>query len=196
MKYKIVLNGYGKFLSVGKITKEQYDFWSNFTDREATCWHLFEDPSEAINNNPVYDCEDPRFLGIAKSINSVVQVYSPFKDYVHLHVLDENNNHVYITDTVTLDGSFNIDTENLRPPAYYLKAWHDRKGNFFTGEIETDDVFDVNKLKFNQCTIDNETFIYRIEYNRRMLKSNEDLTSIKGWDYKFINTNGENNDNI
>lgn len=188
MKYKLIINGYGKFLTVGKITKEQYEFWSKIEDRDAVCWHLFEDPSVPENRNPINDCEDPRFLGVAKSIDSIVKVYSPWTDYIHLYVYDENNNRVYIADSVELNGSFHINTKLIRPPGYYLKAWHGRKGNFFTGEIITDSEFDISKLKFDRCLIDNEEFIYRIEYNRRILKSNEDLTSITSWDYNFINT--------
>lgn len=196
MKYKLVLNGYGKLLTVGKVQKDIFDFWSAQEDRPAVGFHLFGDPEGYVDvnkgtryNNPCTNPKDPMFLDHARTNASVVEIYSPWKEYIHFHIFDEHDRHVYSTDELDLDSvmSVNINTKTLAP-GYYLKAWAFKKGNFFTTWFESDEPFDKDKLRFSNFTIDGEVFIKNIEYNKRILRNKEDLTATTGWDYEFIDT--------
>ena len=46
MKYEIEITGYGGEIVMGKLTKEQYDYWIDHADRESEELHshLFWDP--------------------------------------------------------------------------------------------------------------------------------------------------------
>ena len=49
---------------MGKLTKEQYEFWIDSADREPEELHsLFWDPWSDEDGNPMTDDEDPRWLG-------------------------------------------------------------------------------------------------------------------------------------
>ena len=39
MKYEIEITGYGGEIAMGKLTKEQYDFWIDHADRESEELH-------------------------------------------------------------------------------------------------------------------------------------------------------------
>ena len=65
MKYEIEIYGYGGEIVMGKLTKEQYEFWIDSADRESEELHshLFWDPWSDEDGNPMTDDEDPRWLG-------------------------------------------------------------------------------------------------------------------------------------
>ena len=60
--FRILLWGYGSEQVVGAITKEQYEFWKDI-DEEYLVAHAMWDPWDEADENPVYDDEDPRWLG-------------------------------------------------------------------------------------------------------------------------------------
>jgi hypothetical protein len=60
--FRVFLSGYGGERVYGSLTQEQYEFWKDL-DEEDIIAHAFWDPWEENNENPIFDDEDPRFLG-------------------------------------------------------------------------------------------------------------------------------------
>ena len=60
--FRVFLSCYGGESVYGSLTQEQYEFWKDL-DEEDIIAHAFWDPWEENNENPIFDDEDPRFLG-------------------------------------------------------------------------------------------------------------------------------------
>jgi hypothetical protein len=59
--YRIYIGGYGGEQCFGAITKEQYEFWKDLEEHHLIS-HMM-DPYEEDDDNPVFDSEDPRWIG-------------------------------------------------------------------------------------------------------------------------------------
>ena len=103
MKYTIEINGYGGEVVLGKLTKEQYDYWIDHADRESEELHshLFWDPWSDEDGNPITDDEDPRWLGQWYEIDSEAHVCNALHDNCRAQV-DEDGNDVMEEDDVEI----------------------------------------------------------------------------------------------
>lgn len=60
--FRVTIHGYGGEIVLGRLTEEQYDFWEPFEEEQIIA-HAMWDPYEESDENPIYDDEDPRWLG-------------------------------------------------------------------------------------------------------------------------------------
>lgn len=183
MTYEITINGYGGEVVLGKLTKEQYDFWVDKQDDDSMNSHLFWDPYEEDEGNPVTDPDDPRFLGYWHDIDSIEHLNGAQVDMCYIEVNDDNGNLVWETEepNIVSTETFDVDEQD---PGYYFKGWTSEKGNFYIAEIETDK-FDPAKLRFYASSVEGDTIISRVEYNGEELDYDMDGTTGKGQGFEL-----------
>jgi len=185
MKYKVVVKGYGCHLHIRRIEPEIYEFWSK-QDTEATRSHLFEDSYSNINGNPIWDDENPLFLGMAKSKRQrLIEVFGPRPDHTHVQVFDENDKVVYKSSEVKDDPRFTMECK-LLGKGHYLKGVREVKGTFFTGYLE-EDTFSEHLLNLSMVKIDGESLMHRVEYGRKTLENEHEDTGIITQEFEFHN---------
>lgn len=166
-KYTIEIYSRGYEVGIGKITKEQYEYWS---ERE-------EDLGEALNQNIDYDSEevpeDARFEWYYNDYSSEAEAYGPDANYSTL-VIKEGETEIFNDETsaflneedgtdgnmVCISGTFIDDLA----PGYYVYWEQGGKGLYFQGEIETDK-FDPKLLHFKMTEVENCEVITSVEYN-------------------------------
>ena len=180
MKYTIEINGYGGEVVLGKLTKEQYDYWIDHADRESEELHshLFWDPWSDEDGNPITDDEDPRWLGQWYEIDSEAHVCNALHDNCRVTVYDEDGNDVMEEDDVEIASTTFHDCEE----GYLLHAWSSEKGQVFYAEFETDK-FDPKKLKFYGSDVEGELFIDSVEYDGNELDNEGGDTTGKAYGY-------------
>lgn len=184
--YTVEVNGYGAEMTVGTVTETQFNFWYERHDEEIHA-HLFWDPYEADEDdeypNPCTDPEAPEHLGHWFELDDIEHCNGAFLENCKVTVYDQNGETVFETDEPKLDNATLTDTDEIE--GFYIKAWSSEKGNFFTGEINTEE-FDVSKLRFYGTKIDEDFFLTNIEYANEDIDNEGGDTIGKGYDYEFI----------
>lgn len=180
MKYTIDISGYGGEVVLGKLSKEQFDYWIEMADNEAEELHshLFWDPWSDEDGNPLTDDEDPRWLGQWYELDSEAHVCSALHDNCRVTVTDENGDDVMEEDDVDMEKIDSIDGEE----GYYLHAWSSEKGQFFYAEFDAEK-FDPKKLKFFGTRLEGELFIDSVEYDGVELDNEGGDTTGKSYGY-------------
>lgn len=186
MIYEITINGYGGEVVLGKLTKEQYDFWSDKEDEDVMDNHLFWDPYDEANGNPITDDKDPRFLGYWHDLDDIEHVNGADVDDCQIQIKDEDNNIVWETDDPEISSVVYADVDT-QEPGYYFKGWTSEKGNFCTAEIKTDK-FDPAKLKLHSISIEGDDKISKIEYNGEEIEYDMDSTTGKDQGFELHET--------
>ena len=183
MKYEIEITGYGGEIVMGKLTKEQYDYWIDHADRESEELHshLFWDPWSDEEGNPITEDDDPRWLGNWYELDDIAHLSSALVDNCTVTVIDEDGNEVWTTDDPKIEKTEFYDPDDHGP--YVFKGWSTEKGCFFGGEFETDN-FDPAKFKFYASNLDGEAFVDQIEYgNEEIYNDLGGDTTGKGYGY-------------
>ena len=185
MKYEIEIYGYGGEIVMGKLTKEQYEFWIDHADRESEELHshLFWDPWSDEDGNPMTDDEDPRWLGQWYEIDDIYHGCNALVDGCRITVTDEDGKEVWTTDDPIIESTEFYDPDEQE--GYVFKGWSSEKGNFFGGEFEAEE-FDPAKLKFYASNVDGEVFIDSLEYEDQTVDNDMggDTTG-KGYGYRM-----------
>jgi hypothetical protein len=168
--YSIEIFSRGLEVGIGKISKEQYEFWS---DRDE------EELGNALNQNIDYDDEYPesvRFNEYYNEYSDVACAAGPDADNSTLVIKDEEDNEVYNDE---LQSFFNEETGNNEnfyeqngiwqddlEPGYYVYWVLGGKGTYFDGEIETEK-FDPKKLVIKTDVVNGHEVVTVVEYDGR-----------------------------
>lgn len=167
MKYGIEIYSRGYEVGIGKITKEQYEYW---VERE-------EDLGDALQQNIDYESEevpeDARFEWFYNDYSSEAEAYGADANYSTL-VIKEGENEIFNDEITTFineeDGTENnmdylsYTTIDDLKPGYYVYWEQGGKGLYFHGEIEAEK-FDPKLLKFKVTEVENCEVITSVEYN-------------------------------
>lgn len=210
--YTVSISGYGGESVYGKITKEQYEFWSNEEEVEK----VFEDHSGALNeyfwdqeefNDKIpeeaqFDCdwydlddiEHSNGCELSSANLEICEVASD--DYMAEHVAD-----VWEGDVKQLitEQDIEVDESILDLDDHATKDGHNyvfygmsvEKGGFYFATIELgdDEEFDIKLLNFDLCEMPNgDTIINDVSYKGEFLDNEGGDTTGKSldfnvWDY-------------
>jgi hypothetical protein len=168
-KYEIHLTGYGGEIAIGRITKEQYEFWK---DREDLSEHCYDWDNEL---------EIPEDMAIARDGSWYErddlshENGCEFSSACYVTVYDENNDEVWSSPLcvseledrgVGVDG-MNRDeyyVEYDSDAEYYFWGQNFEKGTFQTYEIETYGKFDPARLNFSTIDVNGWELVNGVSY--------------------------------
>lgn len=177
-KFTLEIHGLGFEYGVGKITKTQYNYWS---DRE-------DEIHVALNNYFYYEeNKTPKAARLKEYYNEYSDVASysgPLSDHSTFKVLNDSGCVVFemefneITNKIDEDGGDVDDfsecedefqsNNSFAVKGYFIKWRLNGNGIYFRGEIE-DEEFSMRKLKVITFDVDNDYFIKKIFYNGKSI---------------------------
>jgi hypothetical protein len=168
-KYEIHLSGYGGEIAIGRITKEQYEFWKEREDLSNHChdWdNELEIPDDMIiaRDGSWYECDDLAHENGCE-----------FSSACWVSVYDENSNEVW---SCPLDGAEleerGVYVEGMNRDEYYVAYDSDaeyyfygqnfEKGTFQTYEIEIYGKFDPARLNFSTIDVNGWELVNGVSY--------------------------------
>jgi len=175
-QYTIRIWGRTREIGVGKISKEQYEYWSD-EDHE-------DDLSDAMNESYDYDenetPEKARFDSAYYEYQDVHSFWGFDEDDTHMTITDENGEEIY---EGTLDGfvkeahgdndsywEATEEVEELYPhylgKGYFVMWTQGGKGSCIQTTIDTNgEEFDPRKLKYTTWDIEGNTIVNRLSYD-------------------------------
>lgn len=167
-KYIIEIFSRGYEVGIGKITKEQHEYW---VERE-------DDLGPALHQNIDYDAEevpeDARFEWFYNDYSSEAEAYGADANYSTLIIKDEDENEIF-NDEISVFINEDDGTENNMEyisytaiddlaPGYYVYWEIGGKGQYFHGEIELEK-FDPKLLTFKVTEVENCEVITSVHYD-------------------------------
>jgi hypothetical protein len=191
--YEIILSGYGGEIVLGRVNKEQYEFWSERDDFDEHCndWdNELEVPEEmqVVRDGSWHDCDDLAHECGAEfsSLNYVSVVNKATGETVFECPLDY--------DELEKHG---IDPEGIASEEYYISADSDaeyaflgqsvEKGTFFTGEIEILGKFDPRCLSFSYIDVEGWQIVNGVSYKSEIVDDTGGYdTTGKSLDFKIF----------
>ena len=207
--YTVQISGYGGESVYGKITKEQYEFWSN----EEAVEKVFEEGADGALNEYFWDMEefndkipeeaqfDTEWHDIDNIEHSngctldsgmleICEVDSGEYDAKHIADVWEGDVKQLITEQdievderiLDLDDHATKDGHN-----YVFYGMSVEKGSFYfaTIELEDNEEFDISKLNFDICEMPNgDTIINDVSYKGEFLDNVGDDTTGKSLDFE------------
>lgn len=195
-KFEIHLTGYGGEIVLGRITKEQYEFWKNRDDLEefANDWddeYKIPEEMKFISNGNWYECDD-----------LIHENGCEFSNACWITVYDENNNEIFncpldYTDLenrgVFMEGAlqdeYRIEWDS--DAKYYFLGQNFEKGTFQTYEIE-DYKFDPAKLNFRINDIEGWVLVTGVSYKSEELDDTGGYsTTGKSCEYRVFSVDEE-----
>ena len=211
--YTVSISGYGGESVYGKITKDQYEFWSNedkvleagFEDHDGALSEWFWEPTDWEDKVPAeaqFDCDWHDLDDIEHSngceLNSakleICQVENG--DYMAPHVADVwegeikqliTEQDIEVTENILdLDDFATKDGHN-----YVFYGCSAEKGNFYfaTIKLSDDEEFDIKQLNFDIYEMPNgDTIVHDVSYKGEFLDNEGGDTTGKAmylevWDY-------------
>lgn len=168
-KYDIYLNGYGGEIVLGRITKEQYDFWDKRDDL-AEYAHDWDNDMEICEDMQIfppgswYECDDLEHMNGCE-----------FSDLCYVAVHDKDGNQIWSSplsyDELEKNGvgveGMNRDeyyVENDSQTIYYFSGQSFEKGTFQTYEIEIYGKFDPARLNFSTIDVNGWELVNGVSY--------------------------------
>jgi hypothetical protein len=192
--YTIEIFSRGMEIGIGKISKEQYEFWSERDDEEL---------SDALNENLEYTDvypESVRFTSQYYEYNDVACNCGADIENSNLTIKDEDGNEIYDGE---LQSFFNEETgneenifeengiwENDLDPGYYVYWIQGGKGCYFEGEIECN-TFDPKKLVVKSEVISGNEIVSTVEYDGQEVDNSGGDWWGKYADYRVFQIKGE-----
>ncbi len=190
-KFNIYLTGYGGEIVIGRITKEQYEFWQDREDLDEYVYDYdgeMEIPEEMkmFPDGSWYECDD-----------FVHENGCEFSNACWVTVYDEEDNEVFSCpldyDSLEDKGVF---TEGMRQDEFYLDSDSDadyaffgqnfEKGTFQTFEVE-DYKFDPAKLNFRLIDVEGWELVTGVSYMSEELDDTGGYsTTDKSSDFKVV----------
>jgi len=197
MKYfRLTISGRGGELAYGSLTQEQHDFWKDLEEEDIMA-HAFGDPWEESDDNPVFDEDDPRFLGNWNEIDDLCHENGAFTNNCVIGVEERRGpgwSDAYAgTQIVSIGWEdfkkihspkwIHVDLEEAGSNTPYgFTGFSSEKGTFGEYLIETEDDFDASKLTFCLTALPTgDTIIEVTEYNGIEVDSQGDYTAGKGY---------------
>lgn len=175
-QYTIRIWGRTREIGVGKISKQQYEYWSH-EDHE-------DDLSDAMNESYDYDENDTpkkaRFDSPYYEYQDVHSFWGFDEDDTHMTITDENGEEIY---EGTLDGFISEahgdndsrwdateEVEELYPEylgkGYFVMWTQGGKGSCIQTTIDTSsEEFDPRKLKYTTWDVQGSTIVNRLSYD-------------------------------
>lgn len=182
MKYTIEIYSRGIDVGIGKITKEQYEYWSD-DDNEMHLTDALQDSYDYEENDTPDEC---KFVGYYNEYDDVFFGFGPNWDYHDITIKDEDGNIIYAGDASGFIDSYDPDYEidlldggeqdyysNCLDSGYYVQWCQGGKGLYFDGEFEAEK-FDPLKIKFSMRETDYGEILTGIKYD------NEDVENCAG----------------
>jgi len=159
--FTIQLAGYGGETVCGTLTKEQYDFWKDLEEEDIIA-HAFWDPYEENDENPVFNPEDPRFLGYWNELDDLYHGNAVTADSCYITITEIDSVDYQATEIAELvDQSWTefesqyspecneVDEEEIgEDTPYGFTGFSSEKGTFAEYIIETEGNLDLSKFKF------------------------------------------------
>ncbi|CAB4133461.1 hypothetical protein UFOVP257_204 [uncultured Caudovirales phage] len=177
----------GVDVGMGKITKAQYDYWSD----EGSMYL-----GDALNDNFDYEeNEAPEGAKLDRAYyneyDDIFYAWGPDMDYHTLKITDEDGNVIYEGEAYGLiqehdeDHDFMYDGEeyfsNIQEPGHYVSWCQGGKGLYFEGQFE-DEEFDPKKLKFFNSETDYGDVLSGISYGGDDIENNAGDYDIKSFE--------------
>ena len=103
--FRITISGYGGEIVLGRLTEEQFDFWSPM-EEENIVSHAMWDPWEENDENPIFDDEDPRWLGQWYELDDIAHENGADEDHAYVSVDEVDGDQydsIHITEVLNLD---------------------------------------------------------------------------------------------
>lgn len=179
-EYTIRIWGRTREIGVGKITKEQYDYWSD-EEREY-------DLAEALNENFDYDenetPEKARFESPYYDYNEVHSIYGFDDDDTVMTITNSDGEEIYNGSLISFfdevhgeeDSRWEVsdETEELYPQylgkGYFVYWTQGGKGSCLQTTIDTGtDEFDLKKLRYKYWDVEGNSIVTNLEYNGQEL---------------------------
>jgi hypothetical protein len=173
--YEIILSGYGGEIVLGRVTKDQYEFWKDREDFDDHCndWdNELEVPEDVqvVKNGSWHDVDDlAHECGVEfSSSNWITVIDKETNDTVFECCLDheELEKHGVDTEGFAIEEFYvQYDSE----AEYSFLAQSVEKGTFFTGEVEAFGKFDPKKLSFSYIDIEGWQIVNGVSYQSEIV---------------------------
>lgn len=191
--YEIILSGYGGEIVLGRITKEQYDYWKDREDFDEHCndWdNEMEVPDEVqiVRDGSWHELDD-------LSHESGCE----FSDLNYITIIDKNTNETVFECSLGYDAleKAGIDPDGIASEEYYIRYDSDaeyaflgqsvEKGTFYTGEVEVIGKFDPRKLSFSHIDIEGWDLVNGVSYASEIVDDTGGYsTTGKSLDFKIF----------
>lgn len=201
--YKITINGYGGEYTLGRITKPQFEFWS---DEVMSILKGYNDAEDALSEylNDVWEMnEDPSIPETAKfeynwyENDDVYHIYGGnlWSSYIVVDQIDAENEASIVSESIEDFAKANElehewqdwdwpEDEEL----YLLEGISSEKGTFFETTLQLDKPIDTTKFKFNvQETYNEEDIVVGLVYDGEELDNDGGSTNGKGYYFTLHN---------
>lgn len=180
--YKIQLWGGGSEIAVGKLTKEQYDFWSQEDEEDiiAYCVDAHHRESEAPKIKPGLDfIEGGEWYDNNNWIDSTRGCYFSFGSF--LNVLDEDDKMHWSTELGRQEVNEEVQIkertlsvrEDHKDIDYWYRFQSAEDGHFWLGELELQYPFDHRLLEINTVDFEGTQLVTALKYNGEPLWSDD-----------------------
>jgi hypothetical protein len=191
--YEIILSGYGGEIVLGRITKEQYEYWSAREDFDEHCndWdNEIEIPEEAriVRDGSWHELDDLYHENGCE-----------FSNMNYITVIDKATNKTVFESSLGYDAleKEGIDLDGIASDEYYVRYDSDadyaflgqsvEKGTFFTGEVEVIGKFDPRKLSFSHIDVEGWDIINGVSYASEIVDDTGGYsTTGKSLDFKIF----------
>jgi hypothetical protein len=196
--YKVDIWGYGGEWCWGSINAEQYEFWKDI-DEDRLISHMI-DPTDECDENPIFDDEDPRFIGEFYENDSIDHLNCATLDSAMIDIYEVENeeygsasigDHIVEstrwTDFIEKypeaeDKAKYLDVEISKDVKYVFFGASIEKGGFGHYLISTENEIDINKLEFAITeTPDGEDLLELIGYEDLEICNDGGDTNGKGY---------------
>jgi hypothetical protein len=188
--YTIEITSRGLDVGIGKITQEQYEYWSD-EDREY-------DLGEALQSNFDYEengtPEECKLYDYYNEYEDVLFTFGADFEYHNMTIKDDKGNIVYTGDISDLASEHDPEYElemidggdrdyymSVMEPGYYLEWCNGGKGVYFDGDFEAEE-FDPKKLKFKRVETDFGEVLGGISYDGDHIDNNAGDYDIKSFE--------------
>lgn len=174
--YEIILSGYGGEIVLGRITKEQYEFWQDRDDFDEHCndWdNELEVPEEhrIVQDGAWHDND-----------NLAHETGCEFSELNYITVVDKTTNQTVFESPLGYEAleKHGIDPDGINSEEYYIRYDSDaeyaflgqsvEKGTFYTGEVEVFGKFDPRKLSFSHIDVEGWDLINGVSYESEIVE--------------------------
>lgn len=183
----VTISGYGGEHTIGSLTKEQAEYWSEKDDQDLedhiSSWHDV-DP----------DLDEEHNIGVWHQNDDVDHTYGVFHNPIIQIKFGDDDVRVYSEDDSSLEEipmncDFELYAEGLDKDTHYLFCFSEEKGQHYWGEVKLkkSDVFNIEDFELITKDIFGKRFIVDVKYKGKLLNNNGSDAVGKGFDAEIIN---------
>jgi len=160
-KVSVIIDGYGREHTIGKLTNEQATFWKQKYDAELIDHVGFYDDNQELT--------DDQFIGPWYENDNIDHTYGAYYN-IEVVIKFGDEEHTYKTKDYSLSELRKSETvvvdESKIEPGDYLVCFQEEKGNFINVELDVDenDKFNINDFEFITKEIRGEVFFTGVKY--------------------------------